>query len=268
MTPLFAASSKGPSARIPAATAKSSLNPGLRLAASRAWRGMPRASGGALADSVNLAVADSVNLATVRLSVCRAGPLEIPPGSGWRRSRRKGTTRPPRTFQGTAGAAAGVICRCWTQGPSCQRTTRRCGPGVRTITRIGPALQLGSLHPLTDAGRRELRSGDGTFARRTGRFWAQSSNVAKLPSSACFRDAPEQPCPLRRGPVTREVLLGRLRHEALPVPARWPRGRARAGCRPRPGPCRRPARWALVVRSARRSRGRCWRRAVLAGSQA
>jgi len=147
MTPLFAASSKGPSARIPAATAKSSLNPGLRLAASRAWRGMPRASGGALADSVNLAVADSVNLATVRLSVCRAGPLEIPPGSGWRRSRRKGTTRPPRTFQGTAGAAAGVICRCWTQGPSCQRTTRRCGPGVRTYHAHRPGSPAGEPAP-------------------------------------------------------------------------------------------------------------------------
>jgi hypothetical protein len=88
------------------------------------------------------------------------------------------------------------------------------------ITRIGAAIPLESLRPLTDAGRRKLRSGDGTFARRTGRFWAQSSNVTKLPSSACFCDAPEQPCPPRRGPVTREVLLGRLRNEALLVPAR------------------------------------------------
>jgi hypothetical protein len=64
---------------------------------------MPRASSGTLADSVNVA--------TVWFSFCRAEALEIPLGSGWRRSRRKGTTRSPRTFQGTADAAVGVICR-------------------------------------------------------------------------------------------------------------------------------------------------------------
>jgi hypothetical protein len=68
---------------------------------------MPRASGDALVDSVNVA--------TVWFLFALLRPLEIPLGSGWRRPGRKGTTRSPRTFQGTADAAVGVTCRCWTR---------------------------------------------------------------------------------------------------------------------------------------------------------
>src|ERR1700677_1882025 len=71
-------------------------------------------------------------------------------------------------------------------------------------------------------------------------------------------------------------LLRWLGSEVVLVLISRPRGLARRGCLPRLGPhprrrlgrCQRRARLALEVRPPRRSRVRCWRLAVLAGSQA
>jgi hypothetical protein len=78
----------------------------------------------------------------------------------------------------------------------------------------------------------------------------------------------EQQCLLRRSPITRRVSAQSVGNAMLLVSITRPRGWAqRPDCRPRLEPCRRHARWALAMRSPRRSRVRCWRRAVLVGGQ-
>ena len=81
--------------------------------------------------------------------------------------------------------------------------------------------------------------------------------------STTWGSAADESCTSRRAPVSSAHPWSSGRE-----PISRPRGRARRGCRAHLGPCRRRARWALVVRRPRRSQVRCWRRTVLAGSQA